>query len=83
MKMTPFAKRKSKGVRSCFPTLWWEITAYGTLLNFEHSKEGLFDSGLLWPHRIRYALDNPANARATERDLNWFERCVGPNVAYF
>lgn len=65
-------------VKSCFPTIFWEMIAYGSLLEVEHANEGLFSSGVLWRHRIRYACETRSNSLATEFDLSWFEKWVGP-----
>nr|UJQ92483.1 MAG: putative RNA-dependent RNA polymerase [Mitoviridae sp.] len=65
-------------VKSCFPTIFWEMIAYGSLLNIEHANEGLFSSGVLWRSRVRYALDHAYNKLATDIDLSWFEMWVGP-----
>lgn len=54
-----------------------ELAAYTTVLMVVHARGEQWSSGVLWVPRRRYALD--VNKKMfTERDLEYFERCIGP-----
>jgi len=52
------------------------------MLRLEHSHEAFFSSSILWRPRIRYALD-PQNTEFANKDLDWFEKFVGPKLPTF
>lgn len=55
-----------------FLALKYELAAYGTWHQCSHSTSSLFSSGILWPKRIRFALD-PDNTRTAMADLEAFQ----------
>nr|WOR07594.1 CeaMV1-RdRp [Duamitovirus sp.] len=68
-------------VRSnCFSSLKYELAAYSYLEQISNSLEGMWSPGLLWIHRVRYAMD-PKNRDYTNQDLSWYEDHVGPVLA--
>lgn len=69
--------RWSGPVRSFFPALMFEMASYASVLQFIHAQGQQWSSGVLWPHRVRYALDK-LNEHFTNTDLEEFERRIGP-----
>lgn len=62
---------------SVFTSLFWELAAYTSLMNFEHAYGAQFSSGVLWAKFTRFAYD-PLNTYWVNTHLSWFERAVGP-----
>lgn len=69
--------RWSGPVRSFFPALMFEMASYASVLQFIHAQGQQWSSGVLWPPRVRYALDK-LNEHFTNTDLEEFERRIGP-----
>lgn len=66
-----------KNIISVFPAQMFEMATYASLIEFIHSKGEQWSSGILWPHRVRYAFD-PFNKLFSSLDLSEFERSIGP-----
>ena len=77
-----YKKSHKHPVRSAFLAQTYELCAYGSMLRLEHSHEAFFSSSILWRPRIRYALD-PQNTEFANKDLDWFEKFVGPKLPTF
>ena len=58
-------------------TAMFEMSTYTFLLEFIHSRGEQWSSGILWYHRVRYALD-PNNKWFSGIDLDHFESFIGP-----
>lgn len=67
---------KSKNVCSIF---LFELGAYGSLVRFIHAYGEQWSTGILWVHRVRYALDEN-NKVFSGNDLDYYERAIGPQV---
>ncbi|KAL7174747.1 hypothetical protein ACSBR1_043968 (mitochondrion) [Camellia fascicularis] len=74
---------KKSQVRSCFPALHLEVIAWTSLMQFVHARGEQWSQGTLWVERIRYALDRKNNKWASEDDLEYFERSLGPQLKIF
>lgn len=46
------------GLSFSFLSLSFEMAAYAMLIRHIHAYGEQFSSGLLWPHRVRYAFDS-------------------------
>lgn len=67
---------KDRKRRSCFPALMFEMISFTQLIEFIHLYGEQWSSGILWPIRIRYALD-PNNKMFTGWDLDYYEQYIG------
>lgn len=66
-------------IQSCFPAVFFELSAYTFLLEFIHSRGEQWSSGILWPERTRFALDRQ-NQIFSGSDLDQFEKTCGPQL---
>lgn len=66
-----------KNIISVFPSQMFEMASYASLLEFIHQKGEQWSSGILWPHRVRYAFDKN-NKLFSGTDLDQFEKTIGP-----
>nr|TKS02728.1 hypothetical protein D5086_0000161290 [Populus alba] len=64
-------------IKSCFPAVFFELSAYTFLLEFIHSRGEQWSSGILWPERTRFALDRQ---NISGSDLDQFEKTCGPQL---
>ncbi|CAK9167987.1 unnamed protein product [Ilex paraguariensis] len=77
-----YPKYHSKPIKSAFLALTYELAAYGSMLRLDHAQEAFFSSAVLWRERVRFALD-PTNTETANKDLDCFERWVGPKLPTF
>lgn len=77
-----YPKSHSKPIKSAFLALTYELAAYGSMLRLDHAQEAFFSSAVLWRERVRFALD-PTNTKTANKDLDCFERWVGPKLPTF
>jgi hypothetical protein len=64
-------------IKSCFPAVFFELSAYTFLIEFIHSRGEQWSSGILWPERTRFALDRQ---NISGSDLDQFEKTCGPQL---
>lgn len=51
------SRRKLKPIKSFFPCLIYEMSAYSFRISQIHASPDLYSSGILWSHPVRYPLD--------------------------
>lgn len=71
-----FSVKASRQARSPFTSLFFEIGAWIELVHFIHSYGEQETPGLLWPQRVRFALDRKANRLFSEIDSEVFQRQI-------
>lgn len=66
----------------CVVNLKHEIAAFVYNINKIHSiPDGVFSPGILWYPRVLYPLDRKYTTESSIADLDYFERCVGPQFS--
>lgn len=76
------ARNRYVRFQNLFVNLKHEIAAFIYNINKIHSiPDGFFSPGILWYPRVLYPLDRKYTSESAIIDLDFFERCVGPQFA--